>query len=88
MSLKLYRVRKPADLIGAAATIGRDFIFRDYGLQHAHFRNAFLRERLRRLSRASRLLYRIEERTRPPEFQAQDLVHAWEIDVATSIECL
>ncbi len=82
VTFKLYRARSAKELLAAAARIGEDFIYRDYGLREgakeletAGFSSQALEDRVKRLLPPRR-------RIDPPALAEADLIEKWDVTVS------
>ena len=72
VSCKLYRVRKPEDLLWVTNRIGKDFVYHDYGLQlQGRPREEISKEWGR--SRAERAMEDVQERRKAPDTRPEAL---------------
>jgi alpha-2-macroglobulin len=82
VEFRLYRVRKPENLLAVLARVGTDFVYRDHGLQHGEQ----LQRLIKQIAELKRAAARIEmgqgnERARPkPTLDQADLVEQWVVD--------
>ena len=80
LSLKLYRVRKPELLVAVSERIGKDFIFRDYGLPAE---NLYAMEKQQaRAVEVMKTDKRLASKLQTPQLDPRDLVATWETNVS------
>jgi len=80
VTLKLYRVRSATELVSVSDKIGRDYIYRDYGLQHEQGEQHAV---AKQLMEQSRMLFRAREKHPLPWTPARgNLVREWQVKVA------
>ncbi len=81
VELSLYHITDPAELAWACAKVGKDFIYRDFGMQHGMIEELWMSE----MERNQVLLMErdLEELGRPaPDFAARKPVHRWSVKPA------
>ncbi len=76
VTFKLYRVRNPEDLLWVEDRIGRDFIYRDHGLQYGEPPHMLLMDRLQEKRGADKA--RSSPPLRDPDFLKQDPAAKWD----------
>jgi uncharacterized protein YfaS (alpha-2-macroglobulin family) len=80
VSFKLYRVKKPEELVYATRKVGSDFIFRDHHLDDPHGK---LREIMEKTSMRDlrKRAHQVEEHDKPVSWTTDQLVRAWSVRV-------
>jgi uncharacterized protein YfaS (alpha-2-macroglobulin family) len=80
---KLYRVERPEELLFATRAIGKDFIYRDHGLDHDRLEKILERlgkDRIRDITQ--RLEHFSKEDAFQPNWKPSQLVHQWDAALA------
>lgn len=81
VAFRLYRVRRPAELLAVLGRIGTDFVYRDHGLQYGeHVQRLVETMAIEKLRESRRDERKAVAASKPPALAGSDLVRRWEVD--------